>query len=93
MIGRMVGLKPYLSMKAIGQAFGFRREMIVKGVSNSGFQMTHRLLKVSGGILALGIIMIRFNPVESSGWPDLLLFLLSNERAEGLLLVFFLNPA
>jgi hypothetical protein len=50
-------------------------------------------LKVSGGLLALRIMMIRVNPVEPSGWPDLLLFLLPNERAEGLLLVLFLNPA
>jgi hypothetical protein len=34
MIGRRVGLKPYLSMKAIGQAFGFKRGMIGKGASN-----------------------------------------------------------
>jgi hypothetical protein len=34
MIGRRVDLKPYLSMKVIGQVFGFRREMIVKGASN-----------------------------------------------------------
>jgi len=57
-IGKRVGLKPNLSMKAIGQVFGFRREMIVKGVPNSRFHMTHGLLKVRGSRLALGIIMI-----------------------------------
>ena len=57
-IGKRGGLKPHLSMKAIGQVFGFRREMIVKGVSNSRFHMTHRLFKVRGSRLALGIIMI-----------------------------------
>ena len=37
-IGRRVDLKPYLSMKAIGQAFGFRREMIAKGASAHVFK-------------------------------------------------------
>ena len=64
-----------------------------KGGFGSHFQVAHRLLKGSGGILALGIIMVRFHPVEPSGWPDLLLFLLHNERAKGVLLVFSLNPA
>jgi len=68
-------------MKVIGKAFGFRREMIVKGVLNSRFQMIHRLLKVSGGILGLGMIGIYFYPVEPSGWPDLLLINLPNECA------------
>ena len=86
-------VKSYLSLKAIGQVFGFRREMIAKGASISRFQVAHRLLNVSGGKFALRIIMIRFCPVESYGWPDPLLVLLPNERADGLLLVFFLNPA
>ena len=91
-IGRRVDLKPYLSMKAIGHAFGFRSVMIAKGASAHVFKW---LTGCSRGVVVptLGIIMIDFHPLEPSGWPDLLLFLLPNERAKGVLLVFFLNPA